>query len=110
DTNALEAHLRRSDGYRRVESHLVPETVIGRRVEPRTLCAANDDEVTFGLETGRDRPLHFGWIVHVHVGVHDGDVLDVVMGRQCAKDDIPGLPRLRIVDLDVEVIATRAAA
>src|SRR6185312_1248630 len=57
-----------------------------------------------GLKTSRDRPGHLIGLEDIDILVHYGDVLDVIMTRECAKDYVFGFPVALLFDPDKEVI------
>ena len=58
-----------------VEPHLGADSVARRGIELRALGTGDDNEIAVGLKAGRHRPFDLGWIVNVHILVHDDHVL-----------------------------------
>src|SRR3984957_404037 len=108
DVDTLKLHRLRRQRFGGVDSHLGADAVVGRRIELRALRARNDDEVTIGLETGRDGPFDFSFIIDIHVHIDDDDLLDVVMATKRAHDDVLRFALALLVDLDGEVVAAGA--
>src|SRR5258708_10053928 len=69
DVDTLELHRLCRQRFRGVDSHLGADAVVGRRIELRPLRARNDDQVAIGLETGRDRPFDFNFVIDIHVHI-----------------------------------------
>src|SRR3984957_9390580 len=110
DVDTLKLHRLRRQRFGGVDSHLGADAVVGRRIELRALRARNDDEVTIGLETGRDGPFDFSFIIDIHVHIDDDDLLDVVMATERAHDDVLRFALALLVELDGEMVAAGAAA
>src|SRR5580692_6245186 len=110
DVDALELHRLHRQRFGCVDSHLGADAVVGRRIELRALRARNDDEVAVGLETGRDRPFDFGFVIVFHGHIDHHDLLDVVVAAERAHDDVLRLALALLVDLDGKVVAAGAAA
>src|SRR5690349_8871100 len=118
--HAREHMLGIHDGARRIETHLRADALQMRRrivglthrrrwIERRTLRACYHDEVAISLEARRDRPFDFGRIVHIHIGIDDDDLLDVVMRAERAQDDVLRFAFALFVELHPQVIAAHAA-
>ena len=72
--------------------------------------AGDDQKIAIRLEPGRNRPFDLAWLVDIHVHVDHDHLLDVVVARERAHDDVLRLALARLIDLDRQMIAAGSAA
>src|SRR6478672_2600206 len=88
--DAMKFHGWRVERLGRVEPHLRADAIARGGVELRPQRVRDHDEILVGLEPRGDGPFHFGRVVDVDVLVDDDHLLDVIVRREGAQDDVLG--------------------